>query len=110
MQERVGVFVQAMSRHALRSATQTISIRPNCDLVMTNGSGDHSSAKSFTDQRAALRHFAGMPRQAGGKSTHDGDRREESGIAAASSQNKIRPIPNRLLERLHTHHAYDAIR
>src|SRR6267378_6769328 len=49
-----------------------------------------------------------MPRQPARESTHDWNRREESRIAAASSQNKIRPVPDRLLEWLHAHHAYDA--
>src|SRR4029077_20728500 len=108
MQERVSVFVQAVSRNALRSAAQAISIWADCNLVVTHSSRDHAFAKRFTDQGAALGHFTGMPRQPGWESAHDRDRRKESRIAAASSQNKIRAVTDRLLERLHAHHAYDA--
>jgi len=92
MLERVRVLVESVSRHALRRAAQAISIRANRDLVMTNSSRDHAFAQRFTDQGAALGHFAGMPRQPGGESTHEPESLQIEQNRCSVQPNKIRPV------------------
>src|SRR5258708_2429781 len=104
MEIRIGVFIQSVSRHALRGASKSGPEGTNDEVVATDRTKDNAFAHRLGSHGSAFRNFASMPGEPRWKPAQDWESSVQGRIAAASSKDKVSASLQCALQGLDAHH------
>src|SRR5712671_958612 len=105
MKVGISVFIQGVSRDALRCASKSRSKRTDDEMVATDTPENDTFAHCLGSHGSAFRNLSCMPRKASWKAAQDRQGSVQGGIAAASSKDKVSASFQRTLQWLDAHHA-----
>src|SRR5258708_39075963 len=89
MEIRIGVFIQSVSRHALRGASKSGPEGTNDEVVAPDRTKDNAFAHRLGSHGSAFRNFASMPGQPRWNPAQNWASTVQGRIAAASSKHKV---------------------
>src|SRR3981081_1951805 len=104
----VRVFIQGVSRDALRRTSKSRPEGTNDEVVAADSTKDNPFAHSLGGHGSAFRNFACMPGKPSRKATQDWKGGVQGRIAAPSSKHEVCASFQGALQWLDAHHAHDA--
>src|ERR1700704_6295450 len=103
----VRIFIQSVSRDALRRTSKSRPEGTDDEVVATDSTKDNPFAHSLGSHCSAFRNFACMPGEPSRKAAQDGKGSVQGRIAAASGKDEVSASFQGALQWLDTHHADD---
>src|SRR6267142_6187671 len=103
----IRVFIQGVSRDALRRASKSRPEGTNDEVVAADSTKDNPFAHSLGSHGSAFRNFACMPGKPSRKAAQDWKGGVQGRIAAASGKDEVSASFQSALQWLDAHHADD---